>query len=259
MQPLTIAAVSILVYYGSAENVQKNLDQVEKWTRLAAEEGADLVLFNETGITAYWQNPEIRKLAEPLDGPIVQRLTGLAKELDVIICAGMAEKAGDKVHNTQVLVGPDGLIGYHRKSSFASGEEKYFDVGNDLNTFDIAGWKAGVAICFESVHPETCAKLGEKGVDIILAPYCNGVTRQEIEEGKRPYFRERARDNGVWYVVSDQCGSSNGSTDVPERAGAACFVNPEGEIVAVTSLEEKGEHMIVHTLPAKPASSKAGD
>jgi nitrilase/N-carbamoylputrescine amidase len=230
---------------------------VEKWTRLAAADGADLVLFNETNITGYWQNPAIRALAEPLDGPIVQRLTGLANELDVIICAGMAEKAGDKVHNTQVLVGPEGLIGYHRKSSLPSGEEQYFDVGNDYNVFDIGSCKLGIAICYESIHPETCAALAANGAEVILAPYSNGVTAQEIADGKRPYFEERARDNHVWYIVSDQCGSSNGSTDIPPRAGAAAFVNPEGEMVAVTSLEETGEHMIVYTLAARPASSMA--
>lgn len=263
MEPITIAAVSILVYYGSTGNVGRNIDQVEKWTRLAAEEGADLVLFNETNITGYWQTPQIRQLAEPLDGPTVQYLTGLAKELDIIICAGMAEKAGDKVHNTQVLIGPDGLIGAHSKSSFPDGEEKYFDIGNDYNVFDIGSWKVGIAICFESVHPETCRKLAENGAELILAPYCNGVTRQEIEEGKRPYFQERARENGVWYVACDQCGSSKGDKSTPDRAGAACFVDPTGEMVAVTSLKEKGEHMIVYRLEPVAVSetekASAGD
>jgi len=257
MQPITIAAVSVLVYYGNAANVGKNVDQVEKWTRLAAEQGADLGLFNETNITGYWQTTQIRDLAEPLDGPIVQYLTGLANELDIMICAGMAEREGDKVYNTQVLIGPDGLIGYHRKSSLASGEEKYFDIGNDTNVFDIGFCKVGIAICYESIQPDTCAALAAKGAEVILAPYCNGVTRQEIDEGKRPYFNERARDNNVWYIACDQCGSSNGSITEPERAGVGCFVNPSGDIVAVTSTEETGEHMVVYTINARPASSMA--
>jgi predicted amidohydrolase len=248
MEPITIAAVSVLVYFGSPKAVQKNLDQVEKWTRHAAAEGADLVLFNETSIQGYWQTPQLRKLAEPLDGPAVGRLTALAKELDIIIAAGLAEKRGDKVHNTHVLVGPEGLIGTHSKSSFADGEEKYFDIGNDYNVFDIGSWKVGISICYESVQPETCRKLADNGAEVILAPYCNGVTAQEIAEGKRPYFQERAEENGVWYVACDQCGSSKGDKTTPDRAGAACFVDPTGKIVATTDLEEKGEHMIVYRL-----------
>lgn len=257
MEPLTVAAVSVLVYFGSADAVQKNLDQIEKWTRRAAAEGADLVLFNETSIQGYWYNVGLRELAEPLDGPSVKRLAALARELDIIIAAGLAEKEGEKEYNTHVLIGPDGLIGTHRKSSFPSGEEKWFDLGNDYNVFDIGPCKVGIAICFESVHPETCRKLRENGAEVILAPYSNGVTAREIADGKRPYFQERALENSVWYVVCDQCGSSKGETTTPEEAGAVCFVDPTGKIVATTSLEEKAEHMIVFRLETVHESEEA--
>lgn len=245
MEPITIAAVSCLIVHG---NPTHNLAQIEKWTRLAAAEGADLILFNETSATGYWMSTQVRQLAEPLDGPIVQRLAALARELGVVIVAGMAEKADAKVHNTQVLVGPQGLIGTHRKSAFPSGEEKWFDIGNDRNVFEIRGWKMGVAICFESVHPETCRALANNGAQIILAPYMNGVTAEEIATGKRPYFNRRARENGVWYVANDQCGHNESLPDKPLRAGAACFVNPRGEIVATTSADEPGEHMLLYRI-----------
>lgn len=240
---LKIAGVSCIIKPGK---VDENLAQIEKWTKLAAAEGADMVLFNETCATGYWFSREVRPLAEPRNGRIVQELTSFAKDNDIIICAGMAEKAASKVHNTQVVVGPQGVIGFHRKSSFPSGEEKWHDIGRDTNVFTVRGVRVGIAICFESIAPDTCRKLARKGAKIILAPYCNGVTAEEIFGGKRPYFQERARENGVWYIACDQCGQYDEKQGKPTRAGAVCFVNPEGEIVAVTSLEETGEHMIIH-------------
>lgn len=240
---LKIAGVSCIIKPGKVDH---NLAQIEKWTKRAAAEGADLVLFNETSVTGYWMSSEVRALAEPRNGRIVQELTRFAKENDIVICAGMVEKAANKAHNTQVVVGPQGLLGFHRKSSFPSGEEKWHDIGRDANVFTVHGVRMGIAICFESVAPDTCRKLVRKGAKIILAPYMNGVTAEEIFGGKRPYFQERARENGVWYIACDQCGQYDEKEGKLTRAGAVCFVNPQGDIVAVTSLDETGEHMIIH-------------
>lgn len=242
METITIAAVSAIIMYASPEH---NLERIAHWTEEASRAGADLVLFNESSVPGYWYNVGFRDYAEPIDGPSMQRLHELARQHDIIICAGIMERDGDKEHNTQVLVGPEGLIGKHRKSALPSGEEKWFDIGNDWNVFDINGIQIGIAICYESVHPETCQKLTANGAEVILAPYMNGVSAREIADGKRQYFFDRARENGVWYVVSDQ-GAHNPGEDL--RTGAVAFVNPFGEMVATTSLEQEGEHMIVREL-----------
>lgn len=245
---LKVAAVSCVVYY---RQPGENLEQIAKWTRLAAREGADIVLFNETCITGYIYNRDIRNFAQPLNGPWVRELTKIASENDVVICAGMPEKSFGKVYNTQVLVGPKGLIGFHRKSSLPSGEEQRFDMGHDTNVFVVRGVKVGIAICFESVYPETCRTLARKGAEVILAPYSNGVTAKEIHEGKRLYFQERPRENGVWYVACDESRIDKDSPDAKISPGVVCFVSPEGSIVQMTSLNEPGEHMIVQELNVK--------
>ncbi len=242
MEPITIAAVSCLIHAGG---VDANLAQIEKWTRRAAAQGADVVLFNETCVPGYWQNVRLRSLAEPLDGSSVQRLNDLAKELDVIIAVGLIEQADGKQYNTHVLIGPRGVLGAHRKSAFPDGEEKWFDLGDDANVFDIGPYKVGIAICYESVHPETCRALAAGGAQVILAPYANGVTAKQIKEGKRRYFEQRARENGVWYVACDQCSIDRSKPARPLVPGAVCFVDPTGRMVATTKLDEKNEHMIV--------------
>jgi (R)-amidase len=242
---LKVAAVSCIVHY---RQPWENLKQIAKWSQLAASSNADLVLFNETCVTGYIYSREVRNFAEPLNGPIIRHLTKIARENNIVICAGIPEKFYNKVYNTQVLVGPRGLIGFHRKSSLPNGEEKRFDIGNDANVFTIRGVKVGIAICFESVHPETCRTLAKKGAQVILAPYSNGVTAKEIVDGKRPYFQERARENKVWYIACDESHIEKDDPNHPVKPGAVCFVNPDGEIVKMTSLDEPGEHMIIHKL-----------
>lgn len=244
MDFIVIAAVSIIVQAG---NPEANLDRIDHWTRQAAQAGADLVLFNETCVPGYLYRREIRDFGESLDGPAVKRLTAIAKDADIIICAGIAENDGGKCHNTMVLVGSEGLIGTHRKSSFPTGEEKWFDIGNDTNVFNIRNIPVGISICYESVAPATCKALSEKGAKIILAPYSNGVSRQEIVEGKREYFKLRAKENSAWYIACDQSGyDHNEKTKV--NPGAACIVDPDGQIVALTPENATGEHMVAHRI-----------
>ncbi len=48
-----------------------------------------------------------RAMAEPLDGPAVERLAALSSETRVYIAAGLLEDAGHLLYNTHVLVGQE--------------------------------------------------------------------------------------------------------------------------------------------------------
>lgn len=250
---ITVAAVSCLL---RPADPGWNLAQIKKWAHIAARRNADLVLFNETSATGYWMDSRIRRLAEPLDGPIVRELIRTARETGVVIAAGIAEALDGACHNTHVLVGPEGLLGYHRKSEFPDGEAEFFDAGDDCNVIEVRGCRFGVAVCYESIRPDTCRRLTENGAQVILAPYHNAVSASEIHGGKRPYFVERARENKVWYVACDQCSLDRGRPDGPLVPGAVCFVSPMGEMFAVTALEETGEHVLSVKLDAGAAQTR---
>lgn len=244
-KPLTIAAVSI---ESKPRDTAFNLGRIEAWAPKAKAAGADLVLFPELALSSAWQSREIRKFAEPIDGPAVQRLIRLAGELDLILVVGMTELDGDKAYITQVLVSGKGIIGRHRKSSLAggpNGEGKVWDTGQDANVFDIHGRKVGIAICFESVHPETCAALKANGAEIILAPYANGTDPKELITGKRPYTYARARENAAWYIACDATPRDDKGNLTP---GAAYAIDPQGTLVRLSPTDQPGEAMIVLTI-----------
>jgi predicted amidohydrolase len=246
-------ACSLIVAAVSSEsrirNVEFNVSRIEHWARKAAEAGAELVLFPEAGISCWWQSREVRALAEPLDGPSIQRLIRLADELDVVLAVGMTEKNGDQAHITHVVLDGDGVIGYHRKTRVAPGEERTWDPGNDANVFEVQGVRIGIAICYESVHPETCRELKAGGAQLILAPYANGTDPNELLIGKRRYTYARAVENHVWYVA---CDATPHNEDRSLRPGAAYIISPEGELVALSPLDGDGEAMVVYPIPICP-------
>ena len=243
---LTVAAVSM---ESQSRKTELNLDRIELWARRASKAGANLVLFPEAALSSWWQSREIRKYAEPADGPSIQRLIKLAGELDIVIAVGMTERDGDRAYITHVLIDGHGVIGKHRKSSLAggvTGEGKVWDAGHDANVFDVRGTKIGVAICFESVEPETCKQLTANGAKIILAPYSNGTDPDELTNGKRPYPAARAKENHVWYVACDAPPHRDGGG---VARGAAYVIDPTGRLVAITAADATGENMVVYTIP----------
>jgi predicted amidohydrolase len=259
---LRVAAVSVVQIH---REVEGNLKRIEAWARKAADADAELVLFPEAAISGWWQSREIRKYGEPVDGPSIQRLIGLAKELDIAMVVGMTEVDGDKAYLTQVFLDGNGIIGKHRKSALAggpdNGEQLTWDKGNDANVFNYKDIQIGIAICFECVHPETCRKLKANGAEIILAPHANGTKPSDLlnieqgrENGKRVYLFDRARENRVWLVGCDDAPTNK---DGSKEAGAAYVISPTARLVKLSDPNDAGENMIVHTIELGQRAGKS--
>lgn len=249
-RPLVVAAVSCEI---RIRDVPFNLERIEHWARAAAASGADLVLFPESSIHGWWQSRENRAYAETIDGPSVRRLIALARELDVALAVGMTELDGDRAYITHVLLDGDGVMGRHRKTALAGGargEARVWDRGDDREVFPFRDHTLGIAICFESVQPETCRALVADGADIILAPYANGTDSREILDHReqRSWIWERVEENGVWYVA---CDATPHRKDGSLRPGAAYVIDPGGRLVACSPGDGPGEAMVVYSIPAR--------
>lgn len=250
---LVVAAVSCEIDFRSTAH---NLQRIEYWSQKAAARGADLVLFPECTIHGWWQSRENRRYAETIDGKSIAVVTKLARKHDLLIAVGMTEKSGDKYYLTHAIIGPKGVVGFHRKSSLAggkTGEGAVWDKGDDANVFDVKGFKVGIAICFESVHPQTCRKLKAGGAELILAPYANGTQPAEILDPRRTqrkWLWDRVKENRIWYIACDATPHDKQGRLQP---GAAFAISPAGKLIACTPKDKPGEAMVVVTIE-KPSS-----
>ncbi|MEX2186392.1 MAG: carbon-nitrogen hydrolase family protein [Pirellulales bacterium] len=266
-----VAAVTCEI---KVRDTEHNLRQIAHWAEKAAAADADLVLFPECTIHGWWQSRENRKFAETLDGESLTKVREIARRNNLVLAVGLTEKhvveakaevdakadaqpGGQskqpvEYHLTHALVGPNGLIGYHRKSALAGGkggEVAVWDAGNDANVFDIDGVRVGIAICFESVAAETCRKLTTAGAELILAPYANGTRPAEIldpQHKQRRWVWDRVRENRVWYVA---CDATPHDKQGGLQSGAAYAIDAKGKLVACTAEDNAGEAMIVVRVP----------
>lgn len=97
-----------------------SLATTEKLVREAVANGANLVVLQELHATLYFcqtEDTDVFELAEPIPGPTSERLSSLAKELDVVLVGSIFERRMNGVyHNTAVVFESDGsLAGMYRK------------------------------------------------------------------------------------------------------------------------------------------------
>src|SRR5215212_3682317 len=100
------------VQLDSTSDRRRNLEATERLVRAAAADGATLVALPER-FDLRGTDEDYAREAEPLDGPTIERVRELARELRVDLVAGSfteRREGHDKPSNTSVHVGFDGEL-----------------------------------------------------------------------------------------------------------------------------------------------------
>jgi predicted amidohydrolase len=178
---MQVAALQFKPEFGQ---IDKNIDQIEDLTRSLND--IDLLVLPELASTGYHftNRKEALQHSESISNSrFVDFLIALAREKDMLVVAGINEKETNKLFNSSVMVGPDGLVGTYRKLHLFRNEKQIFEPGNlGLPLFDTPFGKIGMLICFDWMFPEAWRALALKGANLIahpanlVLPYCQSVT-----------------------------------------------------------------------------------
>jgi predicted amidohydrolase len=211
-----------------------NLDAVAQLVTTASSRGARLVVLPE--YSSYFVDPfddTLADNAEELDGPFVTRLTEIARMHDVIVVAGLLERAGDgrRVRNTVVAVDRDGLRAHYRKlhlyDAFGQRESDWVEPGEHAEPllFDAGGLRFGLMTCYDLRFPEVGRVLVDAGADVLLVP-AEWVRGPLKEHHWRTLLHARAIENTVFVAAADH--------PPPLGVGSSLIVDPQGvELAAV--------------------------
>jgi predicted amidohydrolase len=246
LDSLRMAAVAVDTKPGgTVENLQK----IESWTRQASAEEARLVLFQELSLTGFIPNHPVgdhstwlrqalniaHESAEPIPGPATDRLAGIAKKHDVLICAGMLEDAGNVLHNTQILVDGDGLLGKWRKMHVPMFEMPFYNGGDGPTVVETPIGRLGVNICFDALFPESTRLLAVQNAEIVLFPFAADpapVTPAGWQQWAGPAIRARCIENGVYGLACNSVGHVRCAGAEQTFPGGGLAIGPRGETLA---------------------------
>lgn len=244
MKNLNVAAVCMRSIPGSLND---NLDRVRRLAGKASSEGADVVCFPECALTGYGLTPADGIRGVPDMGRTIDPLTRMAREAGLLLLVGLIEPAAEgKPYITQVLTGPEGFLGYYRKTHLSPPEASVFRPGHTVEVFDFEGSVLGVQLCYESHFPELSTRMALMGAEILFIPHASprGTPKEKRQSWMR-HLPARAFDNALFVVACNPVGITDGGLSFP---GVALVLGPDGREVA--AYEGDQEHILHAELDA---------
>lgn len=202
-------------------NIMKGMSLIKR----ALQVKANIVILPELFNTGFYKHNY--ECVEPLEDEL-SLLLKISQQKDIMIIAGLAEREGDDLYNSAVIIYRGKIIGKYRKTHLfpLTDEKKYFKAGDKLEVFETPFGKIGLLICYEVRFPELSRKLVKMGAEIIAIPA--EFPKERIEHW-RVLLQARAIENQV-FVVGVNC--VEGDLDY---GGHSMLVDPMGSILIEAS------------------------
>ena len=228
---IRVAAVQMEPKLG---NVEENLDRILAGLEQAAADGAKLVVFPECALSGYGFGSREEGLAHAVAsaGHEVVKVAELARRTGCGCIFGLLERAGSRLFNACVLVGPDGVKGTYRKVHLPFlGVDMFVDPGDlAFAVHEFAGLRIGMHICYDGALPETARVLTLLGADVLVLP-TNWPTHTEC--AAEHMIPTRAMENTVYVMAVNRVGVESGFRFI----GASSIADPSGTILARAGAE----------------------
>ena len=216
----------------------KNLTKIKKTVAKAKKLGAELVIFPELSLTGYVVRDEIYELAERIPGPSTRTMEEIAKKNQIHLVFGMPEisdKTEATLHNSAVLISPEGLIGKYHKMYLPTHsifeEKRYFRPGYETAVFDTELGKLGLIICYDIYFPEVTRLTRLKGAELIVCISASpGVRRSFFEV----LTVARAIENTAFLAFVNLAGIQDGL----QFWGGSRLIGPSGRILVQAKYDE---------------------
>lgn len=207
---MRVDALQLLIDDGPvAERTQAAEDAI----RAAADDGSDLVVLPEMWHPGFFGFDTYGDLAEPVDGPLVDRFAQVARAAHVNIHLGsFVERSEQGLHNTSVLLGRDGatLATYRKMHLFPYGskEQELLVRGDAVTVVDLEGMQVGLSTCYDLRFPELYRAMVDQGAEAFLVVAGWPVPRLDAW---RILGRSRAMENQAAVVACNSAGTQAGA------------------------------------------------
>jgi len=239
---MKIAAVCM---HSETGEIERNLDRTEQFVSKASGLGAQLICFPELSLTGYTLNNPLDIYAGLPPDKVVKRVDEMAKGKALIVIAGFIEPSdGQKPFISQIVAGPDGLLGIYRKTHLSPQERERYEAGERIEVFRHGPINFGIQLCYEAHFPEISTVMALKGAEAIFMPHAS--PRGTPEEKTQSWLRHlpgRAFDNGLFVVACNQAGSTREGFTFP---GVALALDPMGNLI--TRYAGEDEEMLIADL-----------
>ncbi|KAK9425597.1 putative CN hydrolase domain-containing protein [Seiridium unicorne] len=222
----------------SHTDVSANLELCIAYMQRAKKAGAELIVFPENANRCrdFKTRESAWELCEDLSGPFVQGLQEAAREVKIIVVAGVDIKGKTKpeCNIAQIIISENGQLLYtHLKTVLWDYEYTLFVPGSkELEVTQTSVGKLGLLMCADGICPEVPRVSSLKGAEIL----CNSLNSRGPDE-MRSHEPLRAIENHVWMIASNTVG---GPEDAYPWTGGSQIISPRGETIACAGETDAG-------------------
>lgn len=234
----TIAAAQM----DSGGDTERNLVKVENCIRMAAENGARLILFPEH---AEYLGKDYISHAVPVPGEITRFYSSCARRYGVYVHSGtLTEKReAGYPYNTSLLFAPDGsMAGAYRKLHMFDvdiedgpgyQESSEASPGDEIVLCDTELGRIGLAVCYDLRFPELFRIMAGQGAELMVL--AANFTHNTGKDHWETLVRARAVENSCYVAAVGQCGQKDDFMSY----GHSAIVDPWGVVLAMAGVEEE--------------------
>ena len=243
----------VALLQGPAEtpDPQAGLAAVADAAARAAVAGARLLVTPEMSLTGYAIGADrVAALAEPVPGPLTDRVAAIAAEHGLAIAVGLPVRTPAGVANTVVVVDSDGslLAGYAKAHLYGDVDRDAFvpgDVG--VVQFRLDGVVVGLLVCYDVEFPEAVRAHALAGTELLVVP--TGLMDPYGHVGT-VLVPARAYESQVFVAYTNRTGAEGEFV----YCGASCVIAPDGTELARAGRSE--ELLVADVDPAVLTASR---
>ena len=262
--PFTIGIIQMSMGTDPKANMEKAIAKL----REAKAMGVQVACLPELFLSPYFcqsENHDFYALAEAIPGPSTDKLSVIAKELDMVIVASLFERrTAGMYHNTTAVIDADGkYLGKYRKMHIPDDPryyEKFYFTPGDLGfkNFDTKYGRIGVLICWDQWFPEAARLTAMQGASVIFYPTAIGWhPAEKAEFGEEQWNkwqtvqRGHAVANNVFVASPNRIGmESHGDNGALEFFGHSFICDTSGRFLG--QADDKSETILTAVVdPAK--------
>ncbi len=241
--PLLRFKVAVIQFRALTGRNERNGAEAARLLERAGKAGARLVVLPELCVPGYNFRTvkEARNSSEDVPGgPTTRSWEVVAKQFGMYIVGGVCEMSDEGLHNSAVLIGPEGYLGAYRKLHLWDKEKLWFVPGDSLQVYETSLGRLGLMICYDNYFPEVARGLAGLGAEVICHPT---ATEDPFD---MDINRVRSVENGVYIASANLVGSERkvrfvGRSQVTgPRGRVACSLAGAAEGVAFATFDRKG-------------------
>ena len=190
----------------------------------AASQGADLLVTPEMYLGGY--NIGAAQIAAHAGqaAAVLDALNTIARTHDIALTAGLALPGNPRPYNACVTLDKSGheAARYHKTHLFGEVDRAQFAPGAVLSpVFELNGWRAALAICYDVEFPELTRLLALRGAEVILCPTANMPPFDSVATRLVP---ARAEENAISVAYCNYVGAERQF----HYNGLSCVTGPDG-------------------------------